>query len=283
MVMICAGIVSYNPDLNRLKESIDALCKQVKKVYLVDNGSDNISDVKEIVKNYAIELISNEKNYGIAKALNQLCENAMLDGYSWILTLDQDTVVASNLIRLMQKYCSDENIGILCPTVKYEGWNNRNNYKKHNKDLTEVSACMTSASLTRLDAWKLVAGFREEYFIDFVDNEFCMKLRLHGYKIVRVETCTISHQLGESNEIIIFGIFKIRYTVHSSLRFYYMSRNNWAFIHEYKDHLNFPKEIIKFLYVMSKGVIFAKDRNSTVKNIFKGIKDANSNQFGQYM
>ena len=37
-----AGIVLYNPDLGRLKENIESICKQVDKVILIDNGSDNI-------------------------------------------------------------------------------------------------------------------------------------------------------------------------------------------------------------------------------------------------
>ena len=42
---ISAGIVLFNPDIERLKENIDAVIVQCTHVYLVDNGSKNISEV----------------------------------------------------------------------------------------------------------------------------------------------------------------------------------------------------------------------------------------------
>ena len=50
-----AGIVLYNPDLGRLKENIESICKQVDKVILIDNGSDNIRSNKEIFELYSFE------------------------------------------------------------------------------------------------------------------------------------------------------------------------------------------------------------------------------------
>ena len=53
-----AGIVLYNPDLGRLKENIESICKQVDKVILIDNGSDNRREIesnKGIFKLYSFE------------------------------------------------------------------------------------------------------------------------------------------------------------------------------------------------------------------------------------
>jgi rhamnosyltransferase len=40
--MIFAGIVTYQPDLNRLGDNLRAVSPQVRKVIIYDNGSTNI-------------------------------------------------------------------------------------------------------------------------------------------------------------------------------------------------------------------------------------------------
>ena len=63
------GIILYNPDLSRLRENISAILPQVDKVVLVENGSSDITYLKEL-EDEKIELIVNEENMGIAYALN---------------------------------------------------------------------------------------------------------------------------------------------------------------------------------------------------------------------
>lgn len=38
MGQYAAGIVLYNPEKERLKENLDAVCEQVEKVYCYNNG-----------------------------------------------------------------------------------------------------------------------------------------------------------------------------------------------------------------------------------------------------
>ena len=44
---ICAGVVLYEPKKERLKENISAIKNDVEHIFLVDNGSKNISEIKE--------------------------------------------------------------------------------------------------------------------------------------------------------------------------------------------------------------------------------------------
>ena len=215
MSKICAGIVSFCPEISRLKQSLQSVTAQAEKVFVVDNHSENLSEVKKLVMSFPnAALLENEQNNGIAKALNQMCELAEKEGYEWILTLDQDSLIPKDLLKIFQNYLSEEKIGIICPAVYYEGWEKK---AKSGPPTEYVSACMTSASLTKIQAWKEVGGFREEYFIDYVDNEFCMKLRLHQYKVLRVNGCQMYHQLGDSGIKKIFGL-KLHYTRHNPLR-----------------------------------------------------------------
>lgn len=81
---ICAGIVLYNPDINRLKDNINSIIEQVDCIYMQDNGSSNIALIEELMKNYTSTiLLKNGINRGIAWALNRLCERSLVDGYQW--------------------------------------------------------------------------------------------------------------------------------------------------------------------------------------------------------
>lgn len=282
MDSICAGIVSYNPDLSRLKENICSILPQVEKIYIVDNGSTNITEILNLAESFSnVYLLINEDNAGIAKALNQLCEAASIDQYNWILTLDQDTVCPVDLIEHLSKYTDLEDVGIICPAVKYEGWESTETKSQATSDFEEVKACMTSGSLTRIKAWKKVNGFQEDYFIDFVDNEFCMKLKLAQYRIIRVNTCSMSHQLGESGTFNFLGIIKINFTRHAPWRYYYMIRNNRAFIEEYKDHLQIAKEYVKLWYILGKGILFSTEKRATINSIIVGYIHAKKKKLGK--
>lgn len=280
-MIIDAGIVLYNPDLNRLCKTIDSITGQVNSVILVDNHSDNIKQVLELVSRYEnVVIIQNDENYGIAKALNQICERAMVGDHKWVLTLDQDSVCEDDFITKLEYSISDNNtkIGIVCPAINYLGWSNSK--KNTTEQIVPVKACMTSGSLTNLKAWKSVGGFAENYFIDFVDNEFCMKLKICGYEILRNNSCILEHQLGESGEQKILWM-KVRYSKHTPLRCYYMLRNNIYFINSYRNYLDLPKEYCKVIYITIKNILFSDNRRHTCRMIGRAICDYKSKRMGK--
>lgn len=277
---ICAGIVLYNPDIVRLEQSIHRIAPQVEMLILVDNASDNIEDVEDILTNNAkTHLVKNNDNLGIATALNQICQYAEDRKFHWVFTLDQDTICPFDIIEKLSRYTSIDQVGILCPAVDYEGL--KINTKLSSDELAETYACMTSGSLTNLKAWKTSNGFRDDYFIDFVDNEFCMKLRLNQFKILRVNNCIMHHQLGEAKEKSILGVVKRKVCIHKPWRYYYMTRNNLLFIWEYKSYLNIFKEYLKLGTILWNGLLFADDKGGTLYYMRKGVTDALHHKMGK--
>ena len=49
---IIAGIVTFYPNFERLKENIDAIVTQVDHVILVDNGSEDLKKLDALVESY---------------------------------------------------------------------------------------------------------------------------------------------------------------------------------------------------------------------------------------
>lgn len=279
---ICAGIVLYNPDVDRLLKAINSVVYQVRKIIIVDNASANIKEIKKQIENIDnIHLICNQTNKGIATALNQICSFAKRAGCLWCLTLDQDTICNSDMVKKLLIYQDTSRIGIICPLVNYEGLNIK--AKNIKDDTTDIKGCMTSGSLTNLGAWNNVGGFREEYFIDFVDNEFCIKIRLAGYRIVRVNSCYMHHQLGYNKTISFLGVNICKISSHSPLRLYYMTRNNLLYIFEYKKNLNLPIEYVKLLKTDIEGILSSNQKFLTFHYILKGIRDAIRGISGKYI
>ena len=151
---IPAGIVLYCPDPDRLRENLEAICPQAASVICVDNGSDNREEITRLLSQYPQTiLIANESNVGIARALNQICRRAADDGFDYVVTLDQDSVCPADMIASYEEHLT-EDAGLLCPVVKDR--NHDLGTKGGDEPMTEITECITSASLVNLKAWEAV-------------------------------------------------------------------------------------------------------------------------------
>ena len=193
---VAAGIVLYNPDnIIRLYENIDTLKKQVSKIYLFDNST---VELKLEVPQDVIYLREHD-NRGIAYALNVIMENAKQDGFDWVITMDQDSILPEGMVKSFMEFIQTnqpENIGIICPQVK----DKRRAYMEIESGLKKwecIDFCITSASCTSVEAWKQIGGFDEWLFIDLVDNDFCKRMRIANYKIIRMNEWVLDQEFGQ--------------------------------------------------------------------------------------
>jgi len=269
---ISAGIVLFNPDIKRLKENIDAVIIQCTHLYLVDNGSGNIDEVKGLLNQYnqsKISILWNRENQGIAKALNQLTSAAQKEGFDWILTLDQDSVVPSNIVGEFEKYINNSSVGILCPIICDR---NKDEEIKINEDCTEIDECITSGSLLNIKAWSEIGGFDERMFIDGVDFDICYRLRQRGYKIYCIHSVVLLHELGHI-EYHRFLFWKVLVKNHSAFRKYYIARNIIYVAKKRKSVLLAIKGILQEVKLLGIVLLYETDKKSNTISIIKGIRD----------
>lgn len=189
---IAAGIVLYNPEIDRFEACINSLMQQVDKVYVFDNSEITCTFEKFSIVSY----LTDSKNMGIAYALNRIMEEALKDGYDWVITMDQDSIVPKGMVDKYREVIeSNSNLGIVCPQVI----DIRRSYMEVKKEPeTEfVDFCITSASCTSISAWKKVGQFDEWLFIDLVDNDFCKRLSLSGYRILRLNELVLNQEFGK--------------------------------------------------------------------------------------
>ncbi|MEJ0107144.1 MAG: glycosyltransferase [Bacteroidota bacterium] len=91
---IAGVVVIYYPEEEELLKNIKSYLPFVNLLVVIDNtdsGFDsNIGDDLKFLDK-SIQYISNKKNEGIGYALNKAASIALQAGYSWLLTMDQDS------------------------------------------------------------------------------------------------------------------------------------------------------------------------------------------------
>nr|WP_294574404.1 glycosyltransferase [uncultured Anaerostipes sp.] len=194
-VIIAVGIVLYCPDYGRLKESLIRLSLQFETIILYNNGA-NIKAINEMVSECksTVIIVGDGENRGIATALNKIMEKANELNYKWVITLDQDSIVPDNMLPAFLSEIKRENVAIICS----QNIDRRRKYMKPvmNPQYEYVKMCDTSGSCTNLQIWKELGGFDEWLFIDLVDNDYCKRVDIKGYKILRINTVVMDHQYG---------------------------------------------------------------------------------------
>lgn len=289
---IAVGIVLYNPDVKRFIECIDEIVKQVDKVYVFDNSEESTN----IALSDKVVYLSIRKNMGIAYALNRIMEAAQNDGFDWVITMDQDSIIPTGLVDAYKKAIGGtKEIGIVCPQVI----DTRRAYMEVKTTPKEeyVDFCITSASCTSVEVWEKVGKFDEWLFIDLVDNDFCKRLLVSGYKILRLNDLILNQEFGKitpksvrSQKLWIkiskllhnqnFAKFSYRKFV-SPMRVYYTCRNiiylNKKLVKYgavgYKENYNCSSYFGFVISFIVPSILRAQDKIAVLKATIKGTRD----------
>ena len=272
MSNIYAGIVTYNPDLLRLKDNISAIQKQVPFVIIFDNGSANFEDIQKITLEFPnVKVLISKSNIGIAAALNKLMQWGSENGYGWMLSLDQDSVCAEDYVSSMVHYFSvEKNIGIVAPVIL-----DRNiGIVGHNpaSEYAHVNTCITSGSFSRISAWEKIGGYDESMFIDSVDFEYCYRMRKFGYGVIQVKNVHLLHEIGKSEKRR-FIAWTVDVKNHSAFRKYYMARNNVYYPLKHRLWLHFLRGNVRNLQMTIIVLLYEDDKKKKIKSILRGWKD----------
>ncbi len=269
-----AVIITYNPDVERLTDNIKAISQQTDKVLLVDNGSEDKLFLSKLSFIYNTAVISNEKNKGIAYALNQGMKYAYQNGYEWAITLDEDSVCPDGIIAGAKKLIENTlDVAMIVPLIKEtsSGELCELGTKVNDEPYQEVKKCITSAAVTNVKIWKKLRGFDNKMFIDYVDYDYALRCVINNYKIIRMNDVILDHRIGRS----VYRKFlwtKIRVANHPAYRKYYIARNIVIYIRRYAKNINVMAELLRLFKVFLLTVLYEDNKKEKLKAYFKGIK-----------
>lgn len=236
-----AVVVSYDGAAT-IGRAVEALRPQVGRVLIVDNGSG--APTQDVLRGFErMDGVLVERlgaNLGIGRALNVGVAHARRDGFSWLLTMDQDSVVAADMLAAYARAVADQPDGgtlvSLSPAIEDEA---RPREAAHGVE--RVRYAITSGNLVWVDVFDRVGTYDEALFIDCVDFDFCLRLRAAGHEIHRVADARMTHRLGEPSNVP--RAVRRYYARHSPTRRYYMFRN---YLYLAERHIKrFPWFIVK--------------------------------------
>lgn len=273
------GIVTYQPDMQRLSENVrNALGNpEAERLIIVDNGSADTTGIKSMAQaSNQIDLTENGENLGIARALNQICQQAAGLGYEWVLTLDQDSVMEEAMLSEFTLYTHKEDVGIICPRI--EDRNMGRQYARSDKGTEYIDHCITAGNLVRLSAWKAIGGFSEDLFIDGVDFDFCMKMREGGYQILRTNNVCLIQEMGHGKSITLPFGHQISILNHSPQRLYYIARNYLYIGCRHHQFTHWALEVAKRMLIV---LIFEQDKWQKLSAMLTGIRHYHKGLLGK--
>lgn len=229
-----AVIVLYKPELDLLKRNISQVLQTpITSLILIDNSPTELDNrFLQTFNSSIIKYVYNNGNKGIAYALNVGLEIAENHNYKWVLQLDQDSIIPTNMIDVYDTFlsCSNEKVGILCPTI-LQG------EEKETGDIACISNsffAITSGSLINIRAWNEIGRYDEKLFIDGVDHDLCIRLRQKKYQIIQFDQLYLNHRLGIVKRKNILG-YNFRVKVgYPPFRMYYIVRNYHYIKKKYK-------------------------------------------------
>lgn len=278
-------IVTYNPNMSKLREDIGKIQKTTDNLVIVNNGSSELL-------NLPTEVMELKGNKGIAEAQNLGAKFLKSKDISFVFFFDQDSEFDSDYFKKMlsiwdQISKMDEKIGMLSPEILDKNFGNtssilqlsKKGLEKLNFSDEKMIACNTlpisSGILVSTEAFFKVHGTQTKLFIDFVDFELDLNMIIHGYHIFSTNHCNIRHSIGNKKQRSFFG--KTVYpSNHAVFRDYYFYRNG---IYVYKKYGNSFKGIRRLVlrsYLIRFIMVYYEEQKfkrivATIHGIFDGI------------
>lgn len=282
----CAIVVTFNPDA-QFPERLAKILDQFGYVILVDNGSSPQSKVM-LVESTDVPRLHvqwNAENGGIAAALNQGVALAEHAGFEWAVTFDQDTVIHPNLLQTLQEVA-----GLHAPRAVLVGANYRDIHRGRNAGRCSTpgeiqmkrTTLITSGTLMPLRFTTSIGGFREEYFIDSVDHEFCLRASANHCDVVMTCAPLMEHRIGMPATGGSF--FRHFSSNHPPLRKYFIARNAVATMRTYmlRAPLWSVRQVFRLLAELTSIVLHEEQKRQKATAFARGLWHGLTGRTGPY-
>lgn len=170
------------------------------RVLIVDNGS--APDCLAQIKAGAVqaEWVCNERNLGFAAGMNVGLRYALAQAADYVLLLNNDTTVSSDLLDRLIESIGESEIGASVPIIYYAQdrsrvWSAGSTYRALTRDAHHYT-WPASSSPYRVDyatacgllikraCLERIGLFDEQFFMYYEDLDFCWRLRAAGYHLI---------------------------------------------------------------------------------------------------
>lgn len=284
-----------------LPRQLEALQRQtwpIQEVIVVDNGSKD-STLELLRTRYPrVTVVALGENLGVGGAFSAGLSYAALERkHDWVWLLDDDSVPEDDALeQLLHGYCLAEQQGretgaLACfpahgeSGLSYPGllWRDRlvpPPIDAQKQPIWFVDATISSGTMIRRDVIETVGLPRDDFFMDFVDFEYGLRMRRHGYEIAIVRNSTLHHTVGNPRIIRFLG-FKRPWSDHAPWRQYYIIRN-----HTYVVWHSYPQWRPKFFMLVRllrhglASLLFSDHKFESCRMMLLGFLDGRAGRLG---
>lgn len=291
---ILAIVLTYWPDLMVVQRSVAALCPQVEKILIVDNGTrwDAAALCTRLTAadQSRIEFLWLEKNLGVGAGHNRGIRWARAHGFSHVLILDHDSVPGRDMVRhlcLAEDRLTREGVrvaavgpryvdrytGSVSGFVRLGPWRLRRVRCDCGQDgqTLETDFLISSGALISIATLDEVGEMNEGLFIDHVDTEWMFRARALGFRSFGACDAIMEHSLGTATMRFWFGHWRT-VPMHSPERHYYVVRNGVLLLRTLHRPPHWLQNgIVRLFYVMGVFLAFAPHRRRRMRLMLRGL------------
>jgi len=268
---LSAVVITFYPPKDELIHNIKQFINHVDTLIIWENTPDGIRESYHPALpeyNNKIIYLGTNKNEGIAYPLNRSIEWSIKNKFTHILAMDQDSCWDNfgYYKSKISEYNNIPDIGIFAPVI-YE------KSKRNLQDLSYVKDVITSGAVYKLKMVEEIGLFREDFFIDAVDLEYCYWAARNSYKTAVLGGAFLKQQYGKSTEHKFLNK-TYRPLNYSAFRIFHIVRNHIFLWKEFPELSDFEKSRIIQVYIlrrMKEIVLFEKDKINKLFSVFKGI------------
>lgn len=234
MFSIVGIVSSYYPDLDDFLKNINSYLPWIDKLIIWENTprkDSNIHTIVEQLNSDKVEVRTSGKNEYLAGPLNECISSVKDQGFSHVLTMDQDSSFAPGNFEhyraLVENYPS-KNVAAFGPNSQYR--------TQQNVEIGEVENIFLSGAIYPMENLIRLNGFDEELAIDCIDTDYCYRASENNYKIMLMYGVLLNHQIGYRYKHW-SGLIIAPY---SAQRTYYFLRNTFWMWKKYPKYFDRP-------------------------------------------
>lgn len=257
MIKVFIVILNFNGWQNTIEclfslSKLDIPKNIVVESIVVDNASSD-SSVKKIKEEFPkLIMIENQTNLGFTGGNNEGVRLALASGADFVMLLNNDTIVHSDLVKNLLEPLGHDNVGGVVPKIYFEkGYEfHKNRYKdqEHGKVIwyaggkmdwdnligenigvdevdsgqfdvrMEIELATGCCFMVRSDVLKNVGMLDDRYFLYYEDADLSQRIKKAGFKIIYTPAAILWHKNAESSG-----------GSGSDLQDYYITRNRLLF------------------------------------------------------
>lgn len=279
MIKILGIISSFYPEIDELERNINSFLPEIDHLIIWENTPTEKSNIDKLIgklDSNKVELRTSGQNEYLAFPFNLCVKWGKEQGFTHILTMDQDSCFSTGHFKRYRKIIED------FPLIKVAafGPNSISREQKNSVD-GEVDHIFISGAIYPVDVFMELRGFNEDLAIDAIDTDYCLRAKDLGYKVFIIRDVNLEHNMGYR----VTHWTGLTIVPYSAQRTYYFIRNSLWLWNQFPSYFekSYRQSFVKYriFYRMVK-LIFEKDSLRKFSAICTALWHVKQNRLGRF-